>query len=86
MAIMLAAGFLLTRITKVCRLPNVSAYIVAGILIGPGALDLIDPAVAEGMRFLSDLALAFIAFGIGKFFKRSALKKDGCGRHRGRAV
>ena len=40
-AIMLFAGFLLTRLTKLLRLPNVTAYIVAGILIGPFCLNLI---------------------------------------------
>ena len=34
-AVMLLSGFLLTRITKLLKLPNVTAYIVAGILIGP---------------------------------------------------
>lgn len=40
-ALMLFSGFLMTRITKLLRLPNVTAYIVAGILIGPYCLDLV---------------------------------------------
>ena len=34
-ALMLFSGFLLTRITKLLKLPNVTAYIIAGIIIGP---------------------------------------------------
>ena len=76
-AVMLFAGFLMTRLTKLLRLPDVTAYILAGILLGPFALDLIPPAVAEGMDFLSDIALAFIAFGTGQFFSLPALRKNG---------
>lgn len=76
-AIMLFAGFLLTRLTKLLHLPNVTAYILTGILIGPFALDLIPGSVVEGMDFLSDIALAFIAFSTGQFFRLSVLRKNG---------
>ena len=76
-AIMLMFGFLMTRITKPLKLPNVTAYILAGILIGPYCLNLIPSDVASGMDFLSDIALAFIAFSVGEFFKFSNLKKSG---------
>jgi len=76
-ALMLFAGFLMTRLTKLLRLPNVTAYILTGILLGPFVLDLIPEQITEGMDFLSDIALAFIAFGTGQFFKLSALKKNG---------
>lgn len=76
-AIMLFAGFLLTRITKLLRLPNVTAYIVAGILIGPFCLNLIPTSFVEGSSFLADIALAFIAFSTGEFFRIDILKKNG---------
>lgn len=76
-ALMLFLGFAMTRLTKRLRLPNVTAYIVVGILIGPFCLDLIPATVIDGMAFLSDIALAFIAFTTGEFFKLSALKKNG---------
>ena len=76
-AVMLFAGFLMTRLTKLLRLPNVTAYILTGILLGPFALDLIPPRVVEGMDFLSDIALAFIAFGTGQFFSLPALRRNG---------
>ncbi len=76
-AIMLLAGFLLTRVTKLLKLPNVTAYILAGILLGPYCFDLVPAQVAEGMDFISDIALAFIAFSVGEYFRLSTLKKNG---------
>ena len=76
-ALMLAAGFLMTRVTKKLRLPNVTAYIVGGILCGPFVLNLIPQTVVEGTSFLPDIALAFIAFSTGEFFRLSSLKKNG---------
>lgn len=76
-ALMLFVGFALTRITKLVKLPNVTAYILAGIIMGPFCLKLIPEKVISGMDFLSDIALAFIAFGTGEFFKLDVLKKSG---------
>lgn len=75
-AIMLLCGFLMTRITKRLKLPNVTAYIVTGILIGPFCLNLIPQTIIEGTEFLADIALAFIAFSTGEFFKFSKLKNN----------
>lgn len=76
LALMLFLGFLMTRITKKLRLPNVTAYITVGILIGPYVLNLIPEQVVSGMDFLPDIALAFIAFSTGEYFKVSTLKKN----------
>lgn len=76
-AIMIFAGFLLTRITKKLKLPNVTAYLFAGIIIGPYCLNLIPKSVIDGSSFISDIALAFIAFSVGEYFKFSSLKKNG---------
>ena len=76
-ALMLFAGFLMTRVTKLLRLPNVTAYILAGILIGPYCLDLVPQTIIDGTDFLSDIALAFIAFSTGEFFKLDVLKRSG---------
>ena len=76
-SIMLFGGFAMTRITKLLKLPSVTAYIVAGILLGPFCLDLVPQSVISGTDFLSDIALAFIAFSVGEFFKLSSLKKNG---------
>ena len=76
-ALMLFCGFLATRLTKLLKLPNVTAYILTGIVIGPYCLDFIPANVISGMDFISDIALAFIAFGVGEFFRLSAMKKNG---------
>ena len=77
LALMLIAGFAMTRLTSKLRLPNVTAYIVSGILLGPFCLDLVPRGVIDGMSFLADIALAFIAFSTGEFFRISTLKKSG---------
>ena len=76
-AIMLFSGFAMTRLTKLLKLPNVTAYILIGIIIGPFCLDLIPRTIIDGTDFLSDIALAFIAFSVGEFFKLNSLKKNG---------
>lgn len=77
LASMLFCGFAMTRLTKWVRLPNVTAYILTGILLGPYCLNAIPVRVVDGMDFLSDVALSFVAFSIGEFFRFSALKKNG---------
>ena len=77
LAVMLLSAFLLSRLTKRLKLPNVTAYIVAGILIGPCGLKWIDEAMVESMGFVTDVALSFIAFGVGRYFKWETLKKSG---------
>ena len=77
LSVILLAGFLFTRLTKKVGLPNVSGYIVAGILIGPHCLRLIPRELVENMSFVSDIALAFIAFGVGRFFKKETLRDAG---------
>ena len=76
-ALMLFSGFAMTRLTKLARLPNVTGYILAGILIGPYVLNLVPQRIIDGTDFLSDIALAFIAFSTGEFFKLPVLKKSG---------
>lgn len=78
-ALMLIAGFAMTRITKKLKLPNVTAYIVAGIIMGPYCMNLIPTELIDGMDFIADVALAFIAFSTGEFFRFSTLKKSGIG-------
>ncbi len=77
LALMLLFGFLLSRLLRLLRLPNVTAYILAGILLGPYGLGLVPPQVIAGMDFLPDLALCFIAFSVGEFFEFETLKKNG---------
>ena len=80
----LLAGLLLSRLAKKVQLPAVSAYLIAGMLIGPfmlGALDIpgigITENQLEGFGIISDLALGFIAFSMGNEFRLAQLKKIG---------
>lgn len=76
-SIMLLTGFLMTRVTNKLKLPNVTAYIVAGILIGPFGFHFVPVDIVKGMDFVPDIALAFIAFSTGEFFKFSTLRQNG---------
>ena len=84
-SIALAAGLLMSRLSKLLGLPSVTAYLVAGILIGPYFLGRIG---IEGLGFISgenvrdfeiisNVALGFIAFAIGNEFRLSQLKQIG---------
>ncbi|MBR2822424.1 MAG: cation:proton antiporter [Clostridia bacterium] len=77
MALMLITGFLMTRLTKKLKLPNVTGYILAGILIGPYALNTIPASFIAHTDFLSDIALSFIAFSTGEFFRLSTIRQNG---------
>lgn len=77
LSIILFAGFIMTRLTNTLNMPKVSGYILAGILIGPCGLNFIPENMIDGMSFVSDIALAFIAFGVGKFFKKEVLMRTG---------
>ena len=84
-SITLAAGLLLSRLTKRLGLPSVTAYLVAGMLVGPYGLGRLGVAgigfptteSVKALGILSDVALGFIAFAIGNEFRLSALKKTG---------
>lgn len=79
------AGLMLTRLGNKFRLPDVTAYLVAGVLIGPcviGALHI--PGVGfssfeelDALGVISDVALGFIAFSIGNEFRLSQLRETG---------
>ncbi len=85
LAFAVIGGLLLSRLTKILNLPAVTAYLVAGLLLGPfciGALGL--PGVGfnsleqvEGMSIITQTALGFIAFAIGNEFRLSQLKSMG---------
>ncbi len=77
MAIMLFCGFLATRVTKLFRLPNVTAYILTGVVLGPCCADVVPSNIIKGTEFISDIALAFIAFSSGEFFKLHLLRSNG---------
>ncbi len=84
-SVALLAGLIMTRIFKPLKLPSVTAYLIAGVLIGPyciGALGISGFGFAsmeavESLGMVSDVALGFIAFSIGNEFRLEDLKKTG---------
>ena len=76
-AIALAAGLLLSRLAGKLKLPNVTAFLIAGLCIGPCVTGLITHEALASMAIVSEAALGFIAFSIGGEFKLSHLKKIG---------
>lgn len=77
LAVMLFAGFGMTRLTKRLHLPHVTGYILAGVVLGPYVLHIVPTHLTDKMGFVTDMALAFIAFGVGRYFKLSKLKEGG---------
>ena len=81
----LLAGLLMTRLFKPLKLPSVTAYLIAGVLIGPyciGSLGLngigfTSHSAVESLAIISEVALGFIAFSIGNEFRLEDLKKTG---------
>ncbi len=84
-SIALLAGLMMTRAFKPLKLPAVTAYLIAGVLIGPyciGALGIEglgfkSSEAVEALSLISEVALGFIAFSIGNEFRISDLKKTG---------
>ena len=85
LAAALVGGLLLSRVTKLLHLPAVTAYLVAGLIFGPFCLGAIGlPGLGfnsleqiEGISFVTQIALGFIAFTIGNEFRLSQLKAMG---------
>jgi len=77
LGIAMAVGLLFTRIVKLVKLPNVTGYLIAGLLIGPSVLGWISKDTVESFNLIVSLALGFIAFSIGGEFKLGTLKKLG---------
>ena len=76
LGIILILGFLMTRLTKLLKLPSVIAYLLVGIIIGPSVINLIPKEFISRSSFISDVALAFVAFTVGEYFKFDAIKKS----------
>jgi len=70
-------GLLAGKVTKKIKLPNVTGYIIIGLIAGPYVLKLLPLEAIENFGIISDIALGFIAFSIGGEFKLSYLKKVG---------
>lgn len=77
LGIAMAAGLIFNRIAKKLGLPNVTGYLVAGLLIGPYVLNIVPEIAVEQMSIITNVALGFIAFSIGGSFRISDIKAIG---------
>ena len=84
-AVAMVAGLLMTRVINIFKMPDVTAYLIAGILIGPfflgrlgvSGLGFTTYEEVGNLDILSNLALGFIAFAIGSEFMLPKLKQVG---------
>ncbi len=77
LSFLLAAGFAVAVLARAIRLPSVTGYVVAGILIGPSGLDLIPERVLEAeLTVFTGIALMLVAFGIGERFDLQQLAQS----------
>lgn len=76
-AVMLLAGLLLGRLGKLVKLPNVTGYLVAGLLLGPAVFNVISQEMVDGFAVISDIALGFIAFSVGTGFSLNYFRRVG---------
>lgn len=85
MAFALLAGLIMTRLFKKLKLPSVTAYLIAGVLIGPycvgafgvNGIGFTSHDAVSKLALVSEVALGFIAFSIGNEFRLEDLKKTG---------
>lgn len=75
--IALAVGFIGGKFIEILKLPNVSGYLLIGVLLGSSFFNIISPEDIEVLEVISELALAFIAFNIGSEFVIKEIKKFG---------
>ena len=86
LSVMIFAGMAFGRLAKLVKLPNVTGYLIAGLLLGPAIPSLIPGLAYQGvitsemlpsLDIISEVALGFIAFSIGNEFKLSYFKRVG---------
>ena len=77
LSIIILVGLLGGRVAQKLALPSVSGYIVAGLILGPSFIDLVSQQDLSSLSFITDIALAAIAFSIGNEFLISDMKKIG---------
>ena len=77
LGIVLLVGLLGGKIARFFKLPNVSGYLVFGLLLGPSFVKLISASDIEAFTVISELALGIIAFSIGSEFVVKEMKKLG---------
>ena len=73
------AGFYFGKLMRFIRLPSIVGFMVVGVLVGPSLLGAINENLAQGLSFITEIALGFVALSIGLELKFSTLKSLGSG-------
>lgn len=76
-SLMLFGGLIFGRLAKLVKLPNVTGYLIAGLVLGPFVLKLLPAGIVAEMSVIADVALGFIAFSVGSEFKMTYIKRVG---------
>lgn len=76
-AVLLFSGLLFAKIIRYFKLPDVTGYLIGGLIIGPSVLGLLSADAVTQLSLVSDVALGFIAFSIGSEFKLEYFKRVG---------
>ena len=76
-ALMMISGLLFGRLCKYIKLPNVTGYLIAGLVFGPSLFNIVDQNMIDEFAIISDIALSFIAFSVGCDFSLDYFKKVG---------
>jgi Kef-type K+ transport system membrane component KefB len=76
-AILLFSGIIFGRLVEYIKLPNVTGYLIAGLLLGPSVFNIIPMDMVNNFAVISDMALGFIAFSIGSEFNLSYFRRVG---------
>ena len=75
LAVLLGSGFIAAQLCRQLRLPSVTGYIAAGVLLGPVGIDIVNPKLLAGrLEHFTEIALMLIAFGIGEHLEVKRLK------------
>src|SRR5690554_2769792 len=77
LGVILVVGLIGGNIARMFKLPNVSGYLVAGLLLGPSFFKFVSAQDIDSFTVISEVALAIIAFSIGSEFIIKDMRKLG---------
>lgn len=77
LGIVVLAGVFVAKVLRKLKFPNVTGYLVAGVLIGHNVFNIVPKNIVSELNIVSEVALGFIAFSIGSSFRLVDLKRQG---------
>jgi len=75
--LILIFGLLAGKLIHKIKVPSITAYLIAGIIVGPFFLNLVSGRILQNSGLISNIALGFIAFSLGQHFSIAQFKKIG---------